>query len=485
MHTQPSMMNRRLRRVFLVSLFLGILYLLFTKGRAWRARPKHYAPGAIRSEIRELQEIGKVCRAHGGKTGLVHNRHAIVLDAGSTGSRVHVYEFQCCGDQLVMLADELFEEVKPGLSSFGKAPWEAAKSLAPLLAKALERVPAFLHGCTPLVLKATAGLRLLPEEDVKAILGSVMAWLQTHPFLLGSQQEPEKTPVSVMDGSEEAVLAWVTVNFLNKQIGAQADIDLAETSVVMDLGGGSTQIVFAVPDRARGQLSPLDHPEFYYALQFHGHTHHLYQHSYLGFGLMEARKAVKRWFLQNRPSAGHKFACFPAGTRETIDGANLDGDSGGFDRCMASVRGVFDKQKHCELEPCSFNGIHQPAFPPHKGRSPKFVIFSYFYDRLIPLGLSSPLTLRQVKEKAGELCAASPKGAGGMSRLLGENHEWCLDVAYIYGLLSYGYQIDLDTPITVTKQIAGYEAGWALGSALKLLEQHSNSCPVPPPFPFN
>ncbi|KNC79524.1 hypothetical protein SARC_08079, partial [Sphaeroforma arctica JP610] len=38
--------------------------------------------------------------------------------------------------------------------------------------------------------------------------------------------------------------AWVTVNYLKKNIGKPA----AQTSGVLDLGGGSTQIAFAATD---------------------------------------------------------------------------------------------------------------------------------------------------------------------------------------------------------------------------------------------
>lgn len=43
--------------------------------------------------------------------------YAIVFDAGSTGSRIHVYKFTRQNDKLELLF-ELFEQVKPGLSSF-------------------------------------------------------------------------------------------------------------------------------------------------------------------------------------------------------------------------------------------------------------------------------------------------------------------------------------------------------------------------------
>eukprot|EP00955_Chlamydomonas_euryale_P098157 365126-Chlamydomonas_euryale.AAC.5 len=69
-------------------------------------------------------------------------RYAVVLDAGSTGSRVHVFKFEEGGraGSLTLLSDT-FEQLKPGLSSFADSPREAADSLKPLLATAVSTVP--------------------------------------------------------------------------------------------------------------------------------------------------------------------------------------------------------------------------------------------------------------------------------------------------------------------------------------------------------
>ena len=45
------------------------------------------------------------------------NFYSVIFDAGSTGSRIHVYTFSRASGKLELL-DELFEQVKPGLSSY-------------------------------------------------------------------------------------------------------------------------------------------------------------------------------------------------------------------------------------------------------------------------------------------------------------------------------------------------------------------------------
>lgn len=92
----------------------------------------------------------------------------IMLDAGSTGSRVHVYRFDEAGSGTLVLRSELFEQLKPGLSSYKDLPRAGAESLVPLLKQALDVVPASRRSVTPINLKATAGLRLLEAAQVCA-----------------------------------------------------------------------------------------------------------------------------------------------------------------------------------------------------------------------------------------------------------------------------------------------------------------------------
>jgi len=163
-------------------------------------------------------------------------QYALMIDAGSTGSRIHVYRFNYC-NLSPTLEDEIFKEIKPGLSAFPDDPKEAADSLEPLLQLAMNKIPKELHDCTPIAVKATAGLRLLGEEKSNIILKAVEDKIRKeYPFNL-----PKENGVIVMEGTDEGVYAWITVNFLLNKIGSEEKLD---TVAVMDLGGGSTQIVF-------------------------------------------------------------------------------------------------------------------------------------------------------------------------------------------------------------------------------------------------
>ena len=70
------------------------------------------------------------------------------------------------------LANEVFRAETPGFRAFASDPDAAAAMLDPLIETARAAVPAHLRPRTPLTLRATAGLRLLPEgpEAADAIL---------------------------------------------------------------------------------------------------------------------------------------------------------------------------------------------------------------------------------------------------------------------------------------------------------------------------
>ncbi|KAJ6614816.1 nucleoside phosphatase GDA1/CD39 [Mycena sp. CBHHK59/15] len=431
-----------------------------------------------------------------------------MLDAGSTGSRIHIYKFNNCGPAPAY-EYEVFEETQPGLSEYAGRPDAAAASLDPLMAAALRVVPTDLHKCTPVAVKATAGLRLLPGAQVVDILQAVEGRLKgEYPFAL-----PGEGGVVVMDGTDEGVFAWITANYLlgsiGREGGAGAKAEMVPTYAVLDLGGASTQIVFepafATPDDA------LVAGEHKYDLEFGGKKRVLYQHSYLGFGLMKARSHVHRLVAFTaglREPAGTVIAnpCLARGTRRAIDlpaasssaasdaveSVTMDGGAvGGFAACARVVDLVLAKDAVCPVVPCAFAGVYQPAlldaFPAASGR---VLLLSYFYDRLAPLlpaaAAGGAIAVDAIAEVAGDVCkgraAWEARWGAGVGKgkaeeekaeaLLAEldgRPEWCLDLTFMHALLRRGYEFEGAREVVLGKRIAGTELGWCLGAGIALV----------------
>ncbi|KAJ7575549.1 nucleoside phosphatase family-domain-containing protein [Mycena floridula] len=414
-------------------------------------------------------------------------QYALMIDAGSTGSRIHIYKFNNCGPSPAY-EYEVFKQVHPSLSSYAGNPLEAAKSLDVLLDEALRVVPESLRKCSPVAVKASAGLRMLPRSN--EILAAVKKRLQeSYPFPIEA-----KDGVVFMEGKDAGVYAWITANYLLGTIGAEAETQ--STYAVLDLGGGSTQIVFepkfGKPDSS---LADGDHK---YDLGFQGQHHVLYQHLYVGYGLMMARGHVHQLVdsMDSIRGAGNRERignpCIAQGTTRLVriqderSGSRrnviMDGETvGNFDSCRRIVERVMAKDPICEKKPCSFNGVYQPslldALP-----TGNILLLSYFYDRLAPLlppvkaGVPrTTLPIKEIATLAKDIChgPATWKSRWGkdhkLMKELEERPEWCLDLTLMYGLLTLGYEFREEQEVTIGKKIQGTELGWCLGATIAMV----------------
>ncbi|QIW94815.1 hypothetical protein AMS68_000333 [Peltaster fructicola] len=429
-------------------------------------------------------------------------QYALMIDAGSTGSRIHVYRFNNCGPT-PELEDEVFmmtpkKEGGSGLSAYKGDPEAAAKSLDVLMDKAVESVPEKIRGCSPIAVKATAGLRKIGPEASDAILAAVRTRLETkYPFPLVDE---ENGGVQVMDGKDEGVYAWITTNYLLGKIGGP---DKTPTAAVFDLGGGSTQIVFqpTFPEAPNGGMPEhMQEGDHKYKLAFGGRDFELYQHSYLGYGLMEARNNLHRAIVQGMyDNTGSKAfigspisnPCLTPGSfrevkvsmgaghalGETVT-VNMTGPAiGSPTQCRGLAERTLKKDAECKVAPCAFNGVHQPSLDKTFAREDVY-LFSYFYDRTQPLGMPESFTLKELNDLATRVCEGGAswnvfESVPGAMEELQDRPETCLDLNFMVALLHTGYEMPIDREVKIAKKIKGNELGWCLGASLPLLNQAS------------
>ncbi|KAL8358186.1 hypothetical protein RB598_002792 [Gaeumannomyces tritici] len=429
-------------------------------------------------------------------------QYVLMVDAGSTGSRIHVYKFNNCG-AAPELESELFEQTAKkeggsGLSAYPNDPEAAAKSLDVLLDKAMKEVPDKLKSCSPIAVKATAGLRLLGKEKSDKILAAVRKHLENdYPFPVVAGE----SGVTIMDGKDEAIYAWVTVNYLLGKIGGP---DRSETAAVLDLGGGSTQIVFEPTFKGAphgGMPEKLAEGDHKYALDFGGRKFELYQHSHLGYGLMSAREAIFKTLVDeiheskkddrswlNAPVVN---PCFGAGMTKTIKVKLGDGHALGKEmeinmtgpkaaapaQCRALAEKVLKKDVECKLAPCSFNGVHQPSIAKTFAKEDIYFL-SYFTDRAQALGMPESFSLKEMRDLADVVCGGKEawgvfQGVKGALEELDGRPEYCLDLNFMLALVHTGYEMPIDREIKVAKKIKDNELGWCLGASLPLLAKGS------------
>lgn len=175
--------------------------------------------------------------------GIVHARHTlyqVLIDSGSTGSRVYVYR-HFTGAPMTSLFEVAHMRVRPALSTFFNDKEGLTSQLQTMIRFAEDHVSPKFHGSTAISLKATAGLRVLSAAEQDWLIGTCRQVLATSNFSFN----PLET--RVLSGSEEALYALLATNLAFSNASAAAPFDLALGAA--DWGGSSKQIAFALPPR--------------------------------------------------------------------------------------------------------------------------------------------------------------------------------------------------------------------------------------------
>ncbi|XP_037536616.1 ectonucleoside triphosphate diphosphohydrolase 6 [Nematolebias whitei] len=375
-------------------------------------------------------------------------QYGVMFDAGSTGTRVHIFSFQM--DQGAPKLDhETFRAIKPGLSSYADDPQKCSAGIMELLNVAKSSVPLSMWTRTPVVLKATAGLRLLPGQKADQLLDTVRVLFQESPFL------SREDSVSIMDGTDEGISAWITINVLTGGLH-RADMP---TVGMLDLGGGSTQITFSPRDEKTVQTSLVD---FIRSVQMFNTTHTVYTHSYLGLGLMSARLGVL---------GGVQGPLAPPGGSTELLSSCLPPDSSSrweYADVVYTVKGQKAGElayKACLTEVQKF--LYSKVMKASEAADVHFYAFSFYYDRAVDLGL--------IDEKKGgtvrvsDYVHAAKRVCGGLSIGPLQSPFLCLDLVYI-SLLLQGLGLPPHQQLRLVRTINQVETSWALGATFHYME---------------
>lgn len=389
--------------------------------------------------------------------GLVYT---VVIDAGSTGSRIHVFKLyhdKSSGEKskkfdIKLLKQELFVKVKPGLSSYAKNPDEATKSIQTLLDKALDVIPKEYQSRAQVTLKATAGLRMISDEIANQILENISSLFKKYPF------QSQKPDAEIMDGKYEGIYSWITLNYALRSFSDQSEA----STVSLDLGGGSTQVTFT-PEKK------VDANEREYLVDFKLDEldYSIFAKSFLGFGLMSARMNIfKLDKYQNAtlPRTHLSSVCLPTAHSSTWLQQGTD----------FTVLGPESEQKNAFLSCYKTvqKSVKGQIQAPSELKDKKLYAFSFYFDRLKSAHMvdeqGGVVSLSDILDKAMSVCNKSSQNIG-----IDTNDKdfpfLCMDLTYIYTILSHGFGIPNSKEIYIYNKINSMEINWALGAAFHML----------------
>jgi hypothetical protein len=200
-----------------------------------------------------------------------------VIDAGSSGSRAHLYRIERDA-QRVAVADlaEFIDDGLPALSRFGAQPAAAGpQGMQPLLRRVADYADrhGIAKGAVRVDVLATAGMRLLAEADPqaeRAVYASVRETIARDGFAPGR--------AATISGADEGRYAWVDVNTLGHGFD-----DGMHTHGIIDVGGASAQVAYATADAQHADVAML---------RVNGRRYPVLSVSFLGLGQNEARGAM-------------------------------------------------------------------------------------------------------------------------------------------------------------------------------------------------
>ncbi|KAB5512113.1 hypothetical protein DKX38_029166 [Salix brachista] len=461
----------------------------------------------------EDYEYGGVSRKMSPNSARDPRSYAVIFDAGSSGSRVHVYCFDrnldlvpigpgfrwvrsyngkeryCC--LIVKESDasvvdfsvfclwkwdfgSIFE-LKPGLSAYANNPQEAARSLASLLDKAESSVPKVLRPKTPVRVGATAGLRALGMDASNKILQAASPYLIVRDFLRAkSTLKSEANGVTVLDGSQEGSYQWVTINYLLGNLGKK----YSNTVGVVDLGGGSVQMAYAISEMDAAKAPRISDGEDTYVKEMFlmGTTYYLYVHSYLHYGLLAARAEIldASEDSSNPCILGGYDGVYKYGGKDHKASASPSGSN--LEECRrVAINALKVNESTCTNMKCTFGGVWNGGGG--DGQKNMFVA-SFFFDRAAqasfvdstkPVAKVRPVDFEHAAKRA---CETKLEDAKSKYPSLDENDlpYICMDLVYQYTLLVDGFAMDPSQEMMLVKKVqyrdSLVEAAWPLGSAI-------------------
>lgn len=209
---------------------------------------------------------------------------AILCDCGSTGTRVYIAR----GKRLINVGKQRGGLGAPGMENKMTPEKAFAAGLWSLLDKAqteIAREAKMMRGKqdeTPYMTKVafygTAGTRLLNEKQRTEMWAELIQQIKKYANYNSNWWELD-VATRTIDGSEEGTYAFLSANFLSDAVALSKDgivFTHLGTSPILDLGGASTQVSFAVGERPNEVVT----------------GEHLFAKSWLRFGAVEFRKRL-------------------------------------------------------------------------------------------------------------------------------------------------------------------------------------------------
>ncbi|NXS95900.1 ENTP4 diphosphohydrolase, partial [Jacana jacana] len=509
----PRLLNTTLRQIVVMGILAAAVSLLYYSlvvirnkyGRAYRDRRFH-------------RYLARVTDTEATDTNNPNLNYGIVVDCGSSGSRIFVYCWPRHNGNPHDLLDikqmrdktrkPVVMKIKPGISEFASSPEKVSDYISPLLSFAAEHVPRAKHKETPLYILCTAGMRILPESQQKAILEDLLTDIPVHFDFLFSDSHAE-----VISGKQEGVYAWIGINFVLGRFEHTDDEDEAIVEVhvpgsenkeaifrkrtvgILDMGGVSTQIAYEVPKTVSFASSQQEEvaknllAEFNLGCDAHQteHVYRVYVATFLGFGGNAARQryedslftstALKNRLLGQQTGLTSDSPCLdPCLPLDAQDEIQQNGQTmylrgtGDFNLCREIIQPFMNKTNETQT---SLNGVYQPAV--HFENSEFYGFSEFYYCTEDVLRMGGDYNAAKFIKAAKDYCATKwsvlrerfDRGLYASHADLHRLKYQCFKSAWMYEVFHSGFSFpESYSNLKTALQVYDKEVQWTLGAIL-------------------
>lgn len=347
---------------------------------------------------------------------LIHQCLAVV-DAGSTGSRVHVYSYDLNEHQYPTQIHEIwYKKIQPGFAQVKATKNDVAHYLNHLLIDApVSEIPIYFY--------ATAGMRLLPDDQQLALFKLLQDWFE-------KQKKWQLKEAKTISGRDEGVYGWLAVNHQLNAFNTNKPVGF------MDMGGASVQIAFPV-ENTQG-INGSDFVE----MDVNDHHYALFVRSFLGLGQTEVMKRFE-----------YSASCYSLGYLMS----NGDIGQGDAATCVEDIAQFITASGVDQVQPILENNQVTQWYT-IGGLNMLATTTLFHFDEL---QMTSELFIDQA-DKA--ICHSSWQDVEKAEPTNDRNYAFCLNSSYYYALLVHGYGIKPAKPIHFMPQ--QQNADWSLGVLL-------------------
>ncbi|KAF1748028.1 hypothetical protein GCK72_024495 [Caenorhabditis remanei] len=421
--------------------------------------------------------------------------YGVICDAGSTGTRLFVYNWVSTSDtELIQIEPVVFEnkpvmkKISPGLSTFGTKPDQAAEYLRPLMELAELHIPEEKRPYTPVFIFATAGMRLIPDEQKEAVLTNLRTEL---PKITSMQVLKEH--IRIIEGKWEGIYSWIAVNYALGKFNRTTQPDFPGTSPgqarqktvgMIDMGGASAQIAYELPDNDDFNSINVENINLGCREDDSLFKYKLFVTTFLGYGVNEGIRKYEHKLMEKLKDLNGTVIqdnCMPLNLHKTVtmDNGNnfVRRGTGNWNSCADEVRQLLTPETSSEVckaivAKCYFGAVPAPNIP--LSNVEMYGFSEYWYSTHDVLGLGGQYDAENIAKKSQQYCGQrwSTIQAASKKDLYPRADEerlktQCFKSAWITSVLHDGFSVDkTHNKFQSVSTISGQEVQWALGAMI-------------------